>query len=150
MEIKDGDTIIFCLGEIDCRCHIHKYVHATPYQTIIDDIVIRYLNAIRLVVEVSQRNLKHVCVYNIVPPIHKDQVVEDPSYPFMGSDEERKDYVLYFNKKLKELCPAYKFVFFDVYDNYTDADGFLRRDLSDGKVHIGDGRYIREFISTLL
>jgi hypothetical protein len=27
--IKDGDTIVFCLGEIDCRCHIHKYITET-------------------------------------------------------------------------------------------------------------------------
>ena len=34
--IKDGDTIIFCLGEIDCRCHVHKHITETQtYKSII-------------------------------------------------------------------------------------------------------------------
>jgi hypothetical protein len=145
--IEDGDTIIFCLGEIDCRCHIHKHItEITPYQDIINDIVNNYFEAIDLNVSISQIKLKNVCVYNVVPPIQKDNTWENPEYPYLGTDEERKQYVLYFNKKLKEKCIEKEYIFFDIYNNYTDENGFLRKDLSDGNVHISNGIYISDFI----
>jgi hypothetical protein len=145
--IEDGDTIIFCLGEIDCRCHIHKHItEITPYQEIINDIVNNYFEAIGVNVSISQIKLKNVCVYNVVPPIQKDNTWENPEYPYLGTDEERKQYVLYFNKKLKEKCIEKEYIFFDIYNNYTDENGFLRKDLSDGNVHISNGIYISDFI----
>ena len=145
--IKDGDTIIFCLGEIDCRCHIHKHVtQTTPYQDIINNIVDNYIEAIELNVSVSQLKLKNVCVYNVVPPIQKSNTPENREYPFLGTDEERKQYVLYFNKKLKEKCSEKGYIFFDIYDNYIDTNGFLRKDMSDGTVHIRNGDYINKFM----
>jgi len=148
-DIKDGDTIVFCLGEIDCRCHIHKYVtDITPYQDIINNIVENYFEAIELNVSISQIKLKNICVYNIVPPIHKDIILGSDriDYPFLGTDEERKQYVLYFNEKLKEKCIEKNYIFFDIYNNYIDENGFLRNDLSDGNSHIHDGIYITKFI----
>ena len=65
----------------------------------------------------------------------------------MGTDEERKQYTLYFNEKLKEKCLEKGYVFFDIYDKYTDENGFLRKDLSDGNVHIGNGVHISNFIN---
>ena len=145
--IKNGDTIVFCLGEIDCRCHIHKHItEATSYQHIIDSIVDDYFEAIELNVSISQIKLKNICVYNVVPPIQKYNTTENPEYPYLGTDEERKCYVLYFNKKIKEKCIEKKYVFFDVYNDYIDKNGHLRKDLSDGNVHIGDGTYIGNFI----
>ena len=143
--IIDGDTIIFCLGEIDCRCHIHKHITDTTYSHIIDDIVNNYFEAIELNLTTSQIKLKNICVYNVVPPIQKYNTVESPVYPYLGSDEERKNYVLYFNEKLKEKCIEKEYIFF-VYNNYIDENGFLRKDLSDGNVHIGNGIYISNFI----
>lgn len=67
----------------------------------------------------------------------------------LGSDEERNTYVLYFNKRLKEKCIEYGFHFFDIYDHYTDEEGFLRRDLSDGNVHIGNGEFIVKKLASL-
>jgi len=64
----------------------------------------------------------------------------------LGTDEERKQYSLYFNEKLKEKCLEKNYIFFDIYNNYIDENGFLRKDLSDGKVHIGNGIYISNFI----
>jgi hypothetical protein len=144
--IHDGDTVIFALGEIDCRCHVHKYVnHETTYQTIIDSLIKNYVNAIRH----SIQDLKvRVCIYNVVPPTKKGTILYDPDDELrpLGDDEERKKYVLYFNSKLKEKCTDNDFTFFDIYDKYTDEEGFLKRELSDGNVHIRDGTFIREFL----
>ncbi len=149
--IKDGDTIIFCFGEIDCRCHIHKHITDTiSYQDIINNIVDNYFEAIELNILTSQIKLKNVCVYNVVPPIQKYNTLENREYPFLGNDEERKKYVLYFNKKLKEKCSEKEYIYFDIYDNYTDKNGFLKKDLSDSNVHIRNGIYINNFINDKL
>jgi hypothetical protein len=146
--IKDGDTIIFCLGEIDCRCHIHKHItDTTTYQDIINNIVDNYFEAIKLNVTISQIKLKNVCIYNVVPPIQKYNTHENPKYPYLGTDEERKQYSLFFNKELKKKCIENNYIFFDIYDKYIDDNGFLRKDLSDDNVHIRDGKYITNFIN---
>ena len=146
--INDGDTIVFCLGEIDCRCHIHKYItDSITHQEIINAIVDSYFEAIELNVITSQIKLKNVCVYNIVPPIQKHNTWEHPEYPYLGSDEERKQYALYFNKMLKEKCIEKGYIFFDVYDKYADENGFLRKELSDDNVHISNGIHITTFIN---
>ena len=149
--IKDGDTIIFCLGEIDCRCHIHKHITDTKsYQDIINNIIDNYFEAIELIISISQIKLKNVCVYNVVPPIQKHNTLNNPVFPFLGTDEERKQYVLYFNEKLKEKCIEKDYIFFNIYDNYTDQNGFLKKDLSDNNVHINNGIYISNFIKETL
>ena len=149
--LEDGDTIIFCLGEIDCRCHVHKHISdSQTYMDIIDKLVNNYFEAIEINISVSQIKFKNICVYNVVPPIQKYNTPENPEFPFMGSDEERKQYVLYFNNSLKEKCFEKGYVFFDVYDKYADENGFLRKDLSDDNVHIRNGIYITEFINNYL
>ena len=146
--IKDGDTIVFSFGEIDCRCHVHKYITDTiTYEDIINNIVDNYFDAIALNISITQIKFKNVCVYNIVPPIQKYNTCENPEYPYLGTDEERKNYALYFNKKLKEKCIDKEYIFFDIYDKYIDENGFLRKDLSDNNVHIRNGVYISNFIN---
>ena len=54
--------------------------------------------------------------------------------------------MLFFNKKLKEKCIENNYIFFDVYNNYCDKNGFLIKELSDGRVHIKNGMYITNFI----
>ena len=146
--IKEGDTIIFCLGEIDCRCHIHKHINeTTAYEDIINNIVDNYFETIKLMVITLQLKLKNVCVYNVVPPVQKHNTYEQVAAPYLGSDKDRQNYVLCFNKKLKEKCQEYNYIFFDIYDKYIDENGFLRKDLSDDNVHIRNGVYITNFIN---
>lgn len=148
---KDGDTIIFCFGEIDCRCHVHKHITEDySYQMIIDSMIDNYFEAIKLNIQVCETQFKNVCVFNVVPPVRKHTTFENPNYPFRGTDEERLSYVLHFNKKAKEKCLEYGYVFFDVFDQYSDDDGFLREDKSDKHVHIQDGTHLNEFLQELI
>lgn len=143
--VNNGDTVIFCFGEINCRCHIHKYItKSNDYKQIIDTIVHNYFIKIKNAVD-NFDNLKTV-IYNVVPPVQKHNTVENPTYPFLGSDEERKLYVLYFNKKLQQKCIEYKYVFFNIYNYYIDSNGYLNKSLSDGNVHIRNGIYLKYFI----
>jgi len=140
--INDGDSIVFCLGEIDCRCHIHKYINPiTTYQSVIDTIIDNYFEAIDLNISTSHLKLKTVCIYNVIPP------TQTTEYSCIGSGEERKIYTLYFNKKLKENCIKNNYIFFDIYDKCTDIDGYLSPELSDGTVHIYNGEHINNFIN---
>lgn len=142
--VSNGDIVIFCFGEIDCRCHIHKHItEDVNYKKIIDSIVNNYFIQIKNAIDIFD-NLKTV-IYNVVPPIQRHNTSENPEYPYLGTDEQRKEYVLYFNEKIQEKCIEYNFLFFDVYHKYTDTNGFLNISFSDN-VHIRDGIYINEFV----
>jgi hypothetical protein len=146
-KIEDGDIVILSLGEIDCRCHIHNFIQNNLYQNIIDEIVHNYFEAIK---ENSEDMNIKIAVYNVVPPVRKGTVEENGYYPFLGSDQNRLIYTLYFNNKLKEYCMKYGYIYFDIYSHYADKDGFLIRELSDGEVHIRDGFYIKEFLEKVM
>lgn len=146
--IKDGDSIIFCFGEIDCRCHIHKHItEDKSYKQIINEIVNNYINAIKVNINNCNVNVKNICIYNVVPTVEKYNTLENKEYPYLGSDNERRDYVLYFNCCIKQKCIENKWIFFDIYDKYVDSRGFLNKKYSDGNVHIKNGVFLQEFIS---
>ena len=135
-EIEDGDTVIFCFGEIDCRAHVHKHITADRgYESIIDDLVDNYFEAIKLNVITSKLQLHKIGVFNVVPPNnggtrnHDWQGISRP-------EELRKSFVVYFNQRLAEKCKEYGYWFVDIYDKYTDAQGWLDPQLSDNHMHI--------------
>jgi hypothetical protein len=143
--VNMGDTVIFCFGEIDCRCHIHKHItEGNNYKEIINSIVNNYFTQIKRATN-DIDNINTV-IYNVVPPIERHNCEENPKFPYLGTDDERKQYVLYFNEQLKQKCIEYNFLFFDVYNKYIDSNGFLNKTLSDGNVHIRDGIHLKNFI----
>lgn len=131
--------VCFCWGEIDCRCHVHKY---QPWRQMIDELVERYFAAI----DENAKIHKNIWVYNVVPPPRRIGTQENPDFPFLGSDEERLNYVRYLNQKLNQG----KYPFIDVYDQYCDKDGFLRMEVSDCHVHVEDERPLLEYIKNRL
>lgn len=145
--IKEHDTVIFSFGEIDCRCHVHKYITAeTDFRAVIDPIVERYIEKIKAATS-SLTNVQ-VGIYNVVPPVQKHTSQENPHFPFLGTDQDRLAYTRYFNSRLAECCAANGFLFVDIFDKYSDADGFLNHAFSDGIVHIKNNCFLREFLMT--
>ena len=144
-DVSNNDIVIFCFGEIDLRCNIQKYMtKENTYDKIIDTMIEKYFLAIEE--NVKQFTHLNVCVYNVVPTVQKFNTYEYPNHPFMGTDEERKTYVTYFNKKCKEYCSKYNYTFIDVYNKYCDINGYLNKELSDDNVHIENGYYILFFL----
>lgn len=148
--LGNGDKIIYCFGEIDCRCQIHKFVSIdSSYEKIIDKLVDSYIEAIKN--NMKYYNIEEVttCVYCIVPPVKNVGKNNNQLYPFLGSDEERKKYHLYMNKKLKEYCDKNKIVFFDITNQYEDENNFLKLELSDMICHIKDPLGLEKTIEKL-
>lgn len=133
-EVKEQNVVIFSFGEIDCRCHVKRHCKDGDYKSVIDPIIENYINAINA--NVNQFASLKTCVLSVTPAVKKNGCLENPDYPFEGSDEERKLYVKYFNKQLSAKCIKHKYTFIDIYDLYADSQGFLKTDLSDGNVHI--------------
>lgn len=143
ISIKENDIVLFCFGEIDCRCHVGKHISNTrSYQSIIDEMIDKYF----VTLQTNQRwfNSIKVAVYNVPPPCKQYDQEENEVYKFIGTDETRKSYHEYFNKSLKLKCMEYEYYFFDVYQKYKDDQGFLKKELSDGGVHINDPIYLIE------
>lgn len=145
-DVSEDDIVVFCYGEIDCRCHIHK--HKDNWKQVVEDVSKAY-------VENAHRNIlgKKVIgyIFNVVPPLERENprnfLAEQKSLvPALGTDEDRKNYTIYMNQMLKKYCDIYGLLFFDVYDKYTDEAGFIKLELSDKNCHIGNEIYMQEFI----
>lgn len=89
-----------------------------------------------------------IYIFNVVPPQYAEVLDKCwTAMPYRGTDEERQSFVLYFNEQLRKECSRNGFTFFDVYDKYTDQNGFLKLELSDKSVHIADGVHIKDFLA---
>ena len=154
--IKDNDSVVFCFGEIDCRCHIHKYITKdNTYKMIIDNIVNNYVDAINLNINNCDTKLNKIAIYNVVPPVEDnyiktwegDELLNAvKKWPFLGTDIERQVYVKYFNNCLEKKCLLNNWIFVNIYDFYADKNGFLNKSLSDGLVHIDNPIFLQKFI----
>lgn len=146
--LRPGDCIIFCFGEIDCRCHVHKFVNKNnqTYMDTIDHIVSLYMQTVINNANICKSKDVKVCVYSVPPPIKRIDGIENQEYPFLGTDYERLSYHQYMNQALKQKCIENDLLFFDVYKYYSDSEGFLIRDYSDGICHIKNPIFIEQRI----
>ena len=138
--VPNDAVLVFCWGEIDCRCHVHKF---QPYKECIDELVKNYAEHVRFHA-ITHPNL---WIYNVVPPPKRDEKSENCSggFPFLGTNEDRLKYVLYMNERLKKTGIP----FIDLYSKYCDEEGYLRNDVTDDHVHVSDEKPLIEWMNSI-
>ena len=146
LNVKAGEYVCFCFGEIDCRCHIYKYKET--WKENIEHIASSYIDAIsqneKLVPGVK------VMIQSVTPTANINTYrSKDFAWPHLGTNEERKLYTKYLNECLKLRCDERGYIFLDVHDEYA-TDGMLNNNYSDQEVHIRNPCFIVKFINTNL
>lgn len=150
--MKIGDTIIYCCGEIDVRCHIKKQINLRrEKEEIINTLSEKYVNSI---INRDQCDLKNKIkieriIMSVVPPCIFKNIRDNPDYPCIGTDEERVEYTVLLNQKLKFLCEKNDIMFLDVYSLYRDENGSMRSDMSKDGVHISNCDFVVEYLKSL-
>lgn len=130
---------ILAYGEIDVRCHINNQIkiHGREENEVIDSLANLYIDRI---VTIREEYGNTLAIMSVVPPMkienEENKVYHSESFPFIGSDNERRDYTIKLNKILKEKSQANDIIFLDVYSDYVTDDGFLIKEYSDNNVHI--------------
>jgi len=138
-ELSRDGMWIFCFGDNDVRCHIHKQIteKMRNEDEVIERLVTEYVG--------KARTLHHpIAIMSVVPPFQmdarKEEFLNNLSLPWMkdvrGSDVERSRYVAKINDLMKSECAKYGVLYLDVYGAYKDGNGMLPIDVSDGNVHI--------------
>lgn len=147
--IVKGNLAVFCFGEIDVRCHVYKYRDRGPEQ-VIEGLVANYREAIRENVQ-KVPGVK-VGVYFVPPPVYKEKLYSNPNtkFPYLGTNEERRQYAILMNKALKAMSQANRFIFFDLYRFYEDENGLLDRQKSDDGPHIKDTGPLQAFLNGII
>ncbi|WP_254508120.1 methyltransferase domain-containing protein [Anatilimnocola floriformis] len=135
--IAPGDRVLWCYGEVDCRCHVARQCEAgRGEEEILTTLVTNYLNAL-------QRNADHFPrvqfgVVSVIPPARVELSRQDSTLPFVGDNSARSRFTQTLNRMLREMCAQRSFLYIDVWALFADAEGMLNYALSDGQVHAGD------------
>ena len=143
--VADDCVIVFCVGEIDVRCHVHRQIveHGRNEGEVVESLVNGYADALRYC------RHPHIAVLAVVPPCRFLDPMHNPEFPFVGTHEDRLRYTRGVNTALRKACHENQWTYVDVSEPYQDSEGFLRRDRSDGCVHIGDTTYVRQVLQNI-
>jgi hypothetical protein len=101
-KVKPNDVVVFSFGEIDCRCHIHKFSSKNGVIAIIDSLVSGYETSILDNINLLPGTV-FVWVAGIVPPVSGAAIYGDNPFPFIGSLNDRLLYVILVNQRIEEI-----------------------------------------------
>lgn len=148
--VQEDDTVVFVFGEIDVRCHIGK--QRDEYERCLGEVISTLVNKYMATISqnVKQYARLKVVILGSTPPCDIDPALI--SLPVHGSLHDRA----YINNALcDELARASKergYYFLDIRPNFSNHDGSLAFELSDGSVHVGlpYNRIIKEKLLALI
>lgn len=138
--IKKGDCVIFCFGFNDIQKNIHKYA-SNRSEDEIDWLLTQYI----LLLKEYESKYQITCIPLSIPPnpspcdegaMGQFSFGINGDFSTSGTSEERNAYTQYANKMFKILCNEYDLQFLDIYNEISDANGFLKKEYTTDYVHL--------------
>lgn len=144
---EPGDFLLIVAGEIDCRYHFYKQIYelGRDEDEVVHELAQRFTKSM---ITFRNRTGVDVGVRGIVPPLSVS-LHHNPYLPILGDLEDRKRWRLKLNRKLKEFCDEYKFLFVPSPPWAENPDHTMKLYMSDGTIHIHD-RYAESVCADLL
>lgn len=143
--LDNQHSIIISFGEIDVRCHIKNQLETGRNE---DEIIETLANNYFATINNRTKTSANIVVMSVVPPAY-EQFSSNKELPFVGSNEERANYTIKLNSKLKQYCKDYQLQYLDVYSLYANSDGMLPNEKSDGHVHIKDTLLVKDLLHSV-
>jgi tetratricopeptide (TPR) repeat protein len=131
-EVGPEDSVMFCLGEIDCRVHLLKQseMQGRRLRFVVNDCISRYLK----VLEALKRYGAKTLVWNVIPSSINPG--ESGEYPAYGDCSTRTKVSQMFNKILRGRCEKRGMTFISIFDNLIDENGMARTEYYSDGVHL--------------
>lgn len=139
-DIFEGQAVVLCYGEIDCRIHVPKQIlfKNRKMDEVIETLAKKYIYSI-LKSRLMYKDLTCL-VYSVVPPVNLSLRLPNPLAP-VGDLNLRIKIVQLLNSKLKQLCERVGLLFLDIYKDYSDHTGKMREEVRDSSIHIRNDQY---------
>jgi lysophospholipase L1-like esterase len=143
INVKENDIVLFSYGWNDVQKNIYKY-WKNSYKEAINSLVLSYIELINRFSNGTPYKIKPIvsCVFPIPQNTNNNMT---------GSNEDRINYTIYMNEKLKELCLQNSIPFFNIY-NLLQDNNIISSNVVDGdKTHLDRKNIkLREQIETQL
>ena len=118
-DLPKGAYVMCCFGEVDLRCHVMKQAQLqnVSFKKVVDDIIVEYVTFLKRMQSLGYRMICWGPVSS-----SKDEWTENPKYPRSGTESERNEATLYFNRRLEEECSRIGAHFVSVIDDLLDEN----------------------------
>lgn len=126
-----NDVLLLHFGEIDVRCHIAD--HLDEEEGAQGTVGALALGLVRAAEGIRSDLGCQVVVCAVVPTSVQ---VDDPSFPYRGSVEERVRWTRMLNAALQEACAGTGVEYLGAAEQFAGADGTMRADASGDGIHV--------------
>lgn len=124
--IKENDFVIFFFGWNDMQKNIHLHA-ADRWKDEIDDLIHKYVHTISM----SKGHIIPI-IANIYPNPRMGADIQT----MRGSEDERRNYILYANSILRKLCIENEILFLNLYDLISDENDVIREEFTHDNIHL--------------
>ena len=145
---NNNSYITLCVGEIDCRVHLPKYIsNERSLENVVEECIDRYHRAIQDLVN----NKKKVVIIGSLPSMSDDSIrrlmpLAEQKYNVAGTSEMRNKITRYWDQYHEFICRSNDIPFVSIYDSLVDECGKTKEDFFVDFIHLSYDKTIQLWI----